>query len=85
MERADVPTERDIVIQRLKAAPCLSSGRHVNQSQQDAGDDLQHEHSESSAAKNIEPTGGFSRNFMLRGLTDGGGNLQALVQPFADR
>ena len=68
MEGADVPAERDIVIQRLQAAPCLAGGRNVDQSQQDAGDDVQDEDRESSAAKNIEPAGGFSWNRMLGGL-----------------
>jgi hypothetical protein len=84
VERADVPAERDTVIQRLQAVPCLSGGRHVDQSEQDASDDLQDEDRESSAAKNIEPAGGLARNNMLGGLTDGGGELQALVEPFAD-
>ncbi len=85
VECADVPAERDVVIQRLKAAPSLSGGRYVDQSQQNAGNDLHHKHRESGAAKNIEPTGGLSRNFMLSGLTDRGADLQTLVQPLADR
>src|ERR1700730_8440979 len=82
---SNVPAERNVVIQDLKAAPGFCGGGYVNEGQHDAGNDLQHERDEGGTAENIKPTGGFARNGMLRSLTDGGAKLKTRVQPIADR
>ena len=84
MQAANEPTKRDIVIEGLETVPGFSGGRHVNERQHDAGNDLQHEHDEGGAAKNIKPARGFARNGMLHGLADGRAKLEARVQPLAD-
>jgi len=73
------------LIKSLKAVPSFTGGRHVDERQHDARNDLKHEHDEGSAAENIKPARGFARNGMLGGLADGGTKLKARVQPIADR
>ncbi len=41
VQRADEPAESDVVIEGLQAAPRFAGGGHVNQREQNAGDDLQ--------------------------------------------
>src|SRR5712691_7412246 len=83
MQAANEPTKRDIVIEGLETVPSFIGGGHVNQRQHDAGNDLQHEHDESSAAENIKPARGFARNGMLHGLADGRAKPEARVQPLS--
>ena len=40
MQRPNEPSERDAVIESLQAVPGLSRGRHIDQRQQNSGDDL---------------------------------------------
>ncbi len=84
MQASNEPTKRDIVIEGLKTVPSFTGRRHVDERQHDAGNDLQHEHNESSAAKNIKPARGFARNGMLHGLADGRAKLETRVQPLSD-
>ena len=78
---ANVPTERNIVIESLEAIPSLSGRGHINKRQHDAGNDLKHKHDEGSAAEHVKPAGGFARYPMLHRLTDRCTNLKARVQP----
>ena len=72
MERADVPTEGDGMIEGLQAVPGFAGGRHVDNGQQNAGDNLHDEDDEGGAAKDVKPTGRFSRHSMFRGFANGG-------------
>src|ERR1700735_829463 len=81
---ADEPAERDVVIQDLQAIPCFPGGWNVNQRQHDAGNDLQHEHYESSAAKNIKPAGRFARHWMFDCFANDIAHLQARIEPIAN-
>ncbi len=84
MQPPNEPTERDIVIEGLKTVPGFSGRRHIDERQHDAGNDLQEEHNEGSAAENIKPARCFARNGMLRGLADRRAKLETRIQPFAD-
>ena len=55
MQGANEPAQRDVVIQRLKAVPRLPRRRHVDQRQQNSGDQLQEEDRQRSAAEHIQP------------------------------
>src|ERR1700683_1262872 len=85
VQAANEPAQADTVIESLKAVPSFTSGRHVDERQHNAGDDLKHEHDDGRAAENIKPARGFARNGMLGGLADGRAKLNARVQPITDR
>ena len=53
VQGADEPAQGDLVIENLQAVPRFSSGRHIDESQQNAGDQLKYEHSECGAAENV--------------------------------
>ena len=72
------------MIESLQAIPGFAGGRHVDQREQDAGNDLQHEDDERGAAENVEPARGFARHSMLQRLADWRRKLQPRVEPLAD-
>ena len=71
----------DLVIENLQAVPRFSSGRHIGESQENAGDQLKYEHSECGAAKNVRPACGLARNRVLHGFPDRLGDLQPRLKP----
>jgi len=81
---ADEPAQSYIVVQRLKTAPSLARRRNINQGQQDSGNELKKEDGERGAAEHIEPARCVARHGMLRRVTNGSGQLQALVKPLPD-
>ena len=84
MERADVPTEGNGMIERLQAVPRFSCGRHVNHCEQNAGHNLHDEDDERGAAENVKPAGGVAWHGMFGGFANGGRKLQARIEPVAD-
>src|ERR1700688_1660548 len=84
MQSPNKPAQRDAMIQGLEAAPRLACRRHINQREQYASDNLDHEARERSAPENIEPAGGFTRNGMLGRLSNRRGQLQAQIEPLTE-
>lgn len=72
------------MIESLKAVPRLSRRRHVDEGEQYAGDNLEHETRESGAAENIEPTCGLTRNRVFGRLANRRAKLQSQVEPVAE-
>ena len=81
VQGANEPAERDLVIENLQAVPCFGRGGHIKEGKQNAGDNLEQEHSERGAAKNVSPACGLARNRMLHRLPDRRGELQARIEP----
>src|SRR5262249_23423849 len=81
---ADEPAQGYIVVQCLQTAPSLARRRNINQGQQDSSNELKKEDGEASAAEHIEPARRVARHRMLRRITNGSGQLQALVKPQPD-
>jgi len=69
------------VIEYLQAIPCFSRGRHIKEGEENAGDKLEHEHSERGAAEDVSPTCGLTRHGVFHRLPDRRGELEALVKP----
>src|SRR6202051_427349 len=84
MHSSNKPAQRDAMIQDLEAAPSLSCRWHINQREQYASDNLDHEARERSAAENVEPAGGFTRNGMLGRLSNRRAQLQAQIEPLTE-
>ena len=76
VQGANEPAERDLVIENLQAVPCFSRGRHIEEGEQNAGDQLEHEHRERGAAKDVSPACGLARDRVLHRLPDRRGELQ---------
>src|SRR5260221_7637086 len=72
------------MVQRLQTAPSLARRRNINQGQQDSSNELQKEDGRRRAAQHIEPARCVARHGMLRRVTNGSGQLQALVKPLPD-
>src|SRR5260370_24648883 len=84
MEGSNEPASRDLVIQRLQAAPSLTRGGYINDGQKNAGAELEQEHRQGAASEDIKPAGGPSRYGMRHGFLDWPGELQTLLEPVAD-
>src|ERR1700686_4392653 len=88
MQSPNKPAQRDAMIQGLEAAPRLACRRHINQREQYASDNLDHEARERGAAENIEPAGSFTRNRVFGRVANQRAHLQPQIQPlpkFADQ
>src|SRR6266478_6602895 len=72
------------MVKGLEAVPCLSRRRDIDQREQDASDNLQHETRERGAAEHIEPTCGLARNRMLGSLANRPTQLQSQIEPLTD-
>ena len=69
MQGSNEPAERE-VIQNLQAIPHFSPRRHVDESEENAGDELEYEHCERGAPKNVGPACGLARVRVLHDLPD---------------
>ncbi len=78
------PTQRNAVIQCLQAVPCFSRGRHVDQREQYARYNLEHEACQGSAAENIEPARRLTRNGMRGSFANRRAQLQPQIEPLSD-
>src|ERR1700746_88775 len=83
MQRSYEPTQGNAMIEGLKAIPCLSRRRHVNQGKENAGDKLEHEAGECGAPENIEPAGGVARNRVRGDFAKRCSKLQPQIEPVA--
>ena len=72
------------MVQGLQTAPRLTRRGHVDQGQQDSGDELEKKDGERRAAKYVEPARRVARHRMLRRFTNRSGELQATVEPLAN-
>src|ERR1035441_8442842 len=82
MQRAQIPAERDVVVQNAKAGPRFVGRWTVDQSEQDAGGDLQQEQDRRGASEDVPPACVVGR----RGMRGRGGErpdeAEATLQPF---
>ena len=78
---AQEPTELLVVGQILQSCVSLISGRHIDEREHDAGDELQHEAEERGAAEDIEPTAGTLRNMVTRGGFPDFFDMEAVIHP----
>ena len=81
---AQKPSQGDIVIQILQTVPGFGRRGHINQRQQNAGENLQDEDGKRGAAEDIPPARGFARDRMRNGFANRAADLQALLEPVAD-
>ena len=84
MDGAQKPAERDPMIQHLEGVPGLGAGRHVNQGEQNAGDDLDEKEDQRCAAKHVPPTRRLTRNRMLHYFAQRLDEIQAFIEPFPE-
>ena len=85
VQRANEPAERDLMVQRLQAAPRLVGGWHVHHREENAGRELQAEDDQRGAAEDVPPAGRVARHRMFRGVADRRRQLQAVIDPFGNR
>src|SRR4029077_17156717 len=81
MQPAQIPAEGLLIIQILQTGKRLIGGRHVDKSQTNAGDDLQHKTSQRAAAEYIEPTAGVSGHRVTCGRIEEFAQVQTLIDP----
>ena len=81
---AQKPAERDLVIENVQAVPRLARRGDIDQSQQNAGEDLQEEQRERRAAKDVPPACGLARNLVQHGVLDRAFELKAALKPGVD-
>src|SRR5262249_16736333 len=81
MECTNEPPEALLVVQHLQTRPSLACRRNVNESQADAGDELQNHYGEAGTAEDKGPTRSLPRHAMLHRLLDGFAQLQPAVKP----
>src|SRR4029077_13961606 len=84
MQRADEPTEGLDLVEVLQAVPRAIGGRHINERQTNAGDDLQDEQGEAGAAEYVSPARAAARYSVGRSLPNGLTELEARVKPCAN-
>ena len=85
MQRAQIPSERLLVVQIDEAVPGAVGGGSIDSREADAGDDLQDEHDQRRAAEDVPPARRAARHGMLGDLGDRLADLQTRVEPSADR
>ncbi len=81
---AQEPAEGDLAVERLEALPCLRRRGDVDQSEQDAGGELQHHQHEGGAPEHVPPARGVSRHGMPRDLENRPSDLEPRIQPSAN-
>src|SRR3974390_481207 len=81
---AQKPSQSDTVIEILQAVPGLRCRGHVNNGQQDAGEDLQNKDRERSAPEDIPPAGRLAGNAVPHRLADRWTDLEPRSKPIAD-
>ncbi len=81
MQRAHIPTQRDIVIQKVQARPRLIRRRAIDQRQQNARHHLQDQQHRRRAAKHIPPARIVRRSGMRCGLADRLDEAKPMFQP----
>ena len=84
VHRAQVPAERLLVVQHLEALPGAGGRGHVDRRQADAGDHLDHEQDERSAAEDIPPARGLARDAVPGHLGERRADSEPLIEPLAE-
>src|SRR6476469_4434515 len=79
--KAQKPTKRLLIVQVLQAGVSLARGRYVDQSEADAGHDLDHEAEQGAAAEDVKPTARGARNGMARGRREDLADIDSIVDP----
>src|ERR1043166_4217191 len=81
MHRAEKPTKLLLIVQVFQTGVGLARGRHVDQSEADAGHDLDHEAQQSAAAEDVEPTARSARDVMACGRSEDLADIDSIVYP----
>src|SRR5215469_16967325 len=76
--------ESHIVSTVFEAVTYLARRRHIHDRDHDPRDHLEHKYGQRRTPEPVPPARRFTRNRMLRDLTNRGGNLQSPVEPFSD-
>ena len=84
MHGAQKPAKRDLVVENVQTVPCFPRGRHIDQSQQNTGEDLQEEQREGRAAEDVPPACGIARNLVEHSVLDRTFELKAPLEPGVD-
>src|SRR6201997_2103929 len=81
MHSADEPAESDVMVQGLQTAPCFSSRGNIDQRKENSSHDLQNEHWQCRAPKDVPPASGISWHGMFGHLANRRRKLKAVVKP----
>src|SRR5882724_1431748 len=84
MKCADEPSERLLMVEGLEAVPRAIGSRDIDESEADAGDELQNHHGETGTSEDVGPTSGVLRHRMLHRLSNGLPQFEAKVEPLAE-
>ena len=73
------------MIEDLQAVPSLSGGGHIKKCEKNAGDNLETEHSQRGATKDVGPTRRSPRDPVLKDIIpDRRGELKPRIEPVSD-
>ena len=81
MHGAEEPAESYVVVEELKAIPCMIGGRSVNECEENAGDNLKAQGDGGGAAEYVPPTGGAGGNVVHGGFDDWSAQTESLLEP----
>ena len=84
VQRAQIPSERLLVVQIDQAVPGAIGGWSIDSREADAGDYLQNEYDQRRAAEDVPPARGAARHGMLGDFGDRLTELQTRVEPSAE-
>ena len=84
MHAAQEPSQGDTVVEILQAVPGFACRGNIDQRQHDAGENLEDEESQSSAAEDVPPARRFARDFVRGRLADRTADLKPLLEPVPD-
>ena len=84
VQRAQIPSERLLVVQVDQAVPRAIGGGRIDSREADASDYLQNEHDQRRAAEDVPPARGTARHGMRGDFGDRAAELQARVEPSPD-
>jgi len=82
VQRAQIPSERLLVVQVDEAVPGAVGGWSIDRGQADAGDDLQDEHDQRRAAEYVPPARRAARHRMLGRLDDRAASAEKRLRAF---
>src|ERR1700735_1501620 len=85
VQRAQIPSERLLVVQIDEAVPGAIGGWRIDSSQADAGDHLQNEHDQRRAAEDVPPARCAARYGMLGDFGDRATDFQTGVEPSTEK
>ncbi len=77
---AQEPAEFDVVVEELKAVPGVGRGGCVDEREQDAGHDLEHEDDGGGAAEDVPPTGSVGGDLVFGCFDEGCAEAEAMLR-----